>query len=332
MNLDPGKIDFSEQDHEALRGAVETVKRTGGLTEAAIAREADIGAPVLNSYLKGTYGGRNDQVAIKLNRWLEARKKAATLRRRLPQAPAFVPLSASRTIEQRFYYARAMGRMVMVTGVPGCSKTSTARQFCQDNPRSWLVPMDPSTRGVPTMLLTVLAAMGITDVSGTPMQLANRVVAKATEAEALLLIDEAQHLSEQAIEQLRAINDRTRAMGQPLGIALIGNEEANTKIGPTGHKPAFAQVSSRIAQRKYLAAPNPDDVATLARAWAAANDEVVTPEDIAFLVEIAMRPGGLRNVEMTFEGALIAAWGAGEPLELKHLKGAFNAITDIRAA
>lgn len=330
MNLDPGKTEFTDAEHAELRRDVESVKALDNVTEAQIAREADVSASAVNSYLRGSYKGRNDEVAAKLLRWLSSRSRAKAMRRRMPLAPAFQRLSASRTIENRLHYARAMGRMVMVTGVPGASKTATARQFASDNPRTWLATMDPSTRGVPTMLLAVLAAMGTADVRGTPMQLANRVVQRAIEAEGLLVIDEAQHLSEQAIEQLRAINDKTREHGRPLGIALIGNDEANAKIGPTATKAVFAQVSSRIAQRKHLASPHPDDVAVLARAWAEANAETIGQPEIAFLIDIAQRPGGLRNVEMAFEGALITAFGAEEPLNLKHLRGAFASITDLR--
>lgn len=332
MILDPGKTEFSAAEHNALRQEIERLKTFEGLSQAEISRQSDIAESVLSSYLKDKYAGKNDPVAVALNKWLKSRAAATELRRRLPVAPAFQPLATSLQIRQRIDYARAMGRVVVMAGVPGVSKTASARQYCSDTPRSWLATMDPATRGIPTMLLEVLAAMGITDVRGTPQQLSRRVVAKAVEAEGVILIDEAQHLSDQAIEQLRAINDKTRELGRPTGVILLGNEELFTKIGPTGSKAAFAQVSSRVAVRRYIQTPAREDVAALAYAWAAANREEITSRDIDFLVGVAMRPGGLRNVEMTFEGALIAAFGANEPLSIEHLQGAFGAITDLRAA
>ncbi|MFN3858387.1 MAG: AAA family ATPase [Caulobacter sp.] len=332
MNLNPGKTSFTDGEHTAIRKAVETIKANDGLTEAAIAREADIPASTLNSYLKGRYQGQNDPVAQSLHRWLEARKVQAELRRRLPVSPTFQPLATSQMILSRLHYARAMGRMVVLAGVPGVSKTATARQYCQETPRAWLATIEPASGGVPTMLLEVLAAMGIDDARGTPQQLARKVVTKAVEAESIILIDEAQHLSDQAVEQLRAINDRARAMGARVGIALLGNEAAYSKIGPTGNRAAFAQVSSRIANRRYIIEPAAEDVAQLARAYAEANREVIGPAEVDFLIRVAKRPGGLRNVEMTFEGALIAAFGNEEPLQLQHLQGAFSAITDLQGA
>lgn len=329
MNLNPGKTEFSEGEHAELRKEIERLKSVDKLTEAEIARQADVPASTLNSYLKGKYAGKDDPVAVALFRWLEARRIAADLRRRMPMKPAFQPLATSQAITNRIHYARAMGRIVVITGVPGVSKTATALQYCSDTPRAWLSTMDPATSGVPTMLLEVLSAMGVPDARGTPQQLSRRVVAKAMEAESVIIIDESQHLSDKAIEQLRSINDKTRQMGRGVGIVLMGNEEAYSKIGPTGSKAAFAQVSSRIAQRRYIQAPLREDVAAMAQAWADANQEVIGAREIDFLVGVAMSPGGLRNVEMTFEGALIAAFGAEQPLALTHLKGAFGTITDL---
>lgn len=330
MNLIPNKTEFSEAEHAELRETVKRIQAADRISEAELARQADLSPSVVNSYLKAKYTGQNDPVAAKLNRWVQSRRQATELRRRLPTKPSFQSLGVSRMISGRLDFARLTGQIVMVTGVPGAGKTATAQQYALDHPRTYLATMDPATRGVPTMLLAILEAMGIADVRGTPMQLSQRVVAKAMEAESLLIIDEAQHLSEQAIEQLRSINDKTEQRGRGLGIALLGNEEANAKIGPTGIKPIFAQVSSRVASRKYIDAPRREDVVQLANAWAEANDEVLGRPELDFLVDIAMRPGGLRNVRMTFQDALLTAIGLNQPLSLTHLRAAYGSITDLR--
>jgi DNA transposition AAA+ family ATPase len=332
MNLNPGKLEFSDADHAEIREAVEALKRDG-LKEAQIAREAELGASTLNSYLKGNYNGRNDGVAIALHRWLESRREATAARLQLPKSPTYQPLGTSKIIRSRMDYAKLMGRLVVITGVPGCSKTSTARQYRADHPRVYLATMDAATSSLPAMLTEILAAMGIEVTGGLPQQLARKVVAKATESDTgcLIIVDEGQHLSTKAIEQLRAINDRTEQLGIPVGIVVMGNEELGAKIGPTAARAVFAQVSSRVAQRRYISGVPRDDVVALAHAWAGANAEELGGGEIEFLVSIAQKPGGLRNVKMTFEGALIAVRGAETPtpLTLKHLQGAFASITDL---
>lgn len=322
MNINPGKTEFTEAEHRDLIERVRSI----GIAQADIARQADIAPATLSQYLGGIYTSEPGRttVAGKLTRLLKSREAEAELRRQLPIAPAFMKLTGAQTITRTLAYARETGRLVQLTGVPGTGKTATARQFAADYPRTWYAAMDPTTGGVPTMLLALLRATGDTDAKGTPQSLMDRFCLKAAEAKGLLIIDESQHLTVPAIEALRAINDRIR-----VGIAMLGNEIASARVGTTGAKPEFAQISSRIAMRRWFPAPDPKDAAALAEAWAATNDEVVTAREIAFCQQIAARPGGLRNIEMTMEGALMAARGAQEPLGLEHLQGAFAQLSGI---
>ena len=150
-----------------------------------------------------------------LTKWLSGRKRAAALRSRLPNSPLFQMLPTSQRVLALLDIAKATGRLISITGAPGTSKSASARQYCASNTRAWLATMDPSTSGVPTMLLEVLAAMGEPEHKGTPQVLSKRVVTKAAEAKGLIIIDEAQHLSDKAIDQIRAISDTTRRMGVP---------------------------------------------------------------------------------------------------------------------
>ena len=332
MNLNPAKSEFTDQEHAEIRRAIEGALTSDSLTQAEISRQSEVAQSTLSSYLKNKYQGDNDAPAALLHKWLEGRKRAAALRQRMPVAPSFITLPTSNRILSLLDMAREMGRLVTITGEPGTSKTASARQYCSETSRAWLATMDPSTSGVPTMLLEVLSAMGEPEHKGTPQVLSKRVVAKAAEAKGLIIIDESQHLSDKALEQVRAINDTTRRMGSPVGIALIGNEAINNKIGGTGTRAAFAQVSSRVAQRRIFPRPDARDVSALAQAWADANSEVLTKVELDFVQKIAARPGGLRNVEMTFEGALLVSLDAGEPLNVEHLKGAFHQLSGLNIA
>jgi DNA transposition AAA+ family ATPase len=332
MNLQPAKTEFTNDEHAEIRRKIEVIKASEGLIQAEISRQSEVPESTLSGYLKNRYGGDIDVVAAKLHRWLQSRERAAELRMRLPVAPLFQPLFTSTRILSLLDMAREMGRMVSVTGDPGTSKTATARQYCAETSRAWLATMDPSTAGVPTMLLEVLQAMGEPETKGTPQVLARRVVTKATEAKGVIVIDEAQHLSDKALEQIRAINDTTRRMGSPIGIALIGNETMKNRVAGNGTKIEFAQVSSRIAQRRVFKRPDPRDVVSLAQAWADANKEILGKTELDYLQRIAAMPGGLRNVEMTFEGALLVSLAQSEPLTLDHLRGAFSQLSGLANA
>ena len=330
MNLQPTKTEFTEAEHGEIRRSVQEALATEqGLTQAEIGRQSEVAQSVLSSYLKGTYTGDNDAPAQKLTKWLAGRRRAAELKARLPVSPVFQPLHTSQRFMALFVMALETGRMVQITGSPGVSKTATARQFCAGENRAWLATMDPSSAGVPTMLLEVLEAMGVEEAKGTPQILSKMVLKRASEAKSLIIIDEAQHLSDKALEQLRAINDMARAKGRSVGLVLLGNEKVAGKIGGTGNRAEFAQVSSRIAQRRHVVKPDARDVTTLAQAWADANREHLDKAAIDFCQVIAARPGGLRNIEMTFENALLMTLEIGEPLAVEHLKGAFHQLSSL---
>jgi hypothetical protein len=81
--------------------------------------------------------------------------------------------------------------------------------------------------------------------------------------------------------------------------------------------------------RRYIRAPDERDAADLAHAWADANGEVIGKPEVTFCQAIAAKPGGLRNIEMTMEAALMAARGSAEPLGLEHLQGAFAQLSGV---
>lgn len=323
MNVVPNKTEFTEAEFDELRRDVKAAQQRLAIAQAEIGRQSEVPESTLSQFLSGSYTSEpgRTQVAQKLVRWLKGLQQAAEVRRLMPKRPAFRDLEGSRRIRAILGYARETARLVMVAGAPGVSKTASARQFKEDNPRTWYAVMDATTAGVQPMLLEILAAMGTPEVKGTPMQLMRMVCAKAAEAKGLLIIDEGQHLSDKAIETLRAINDRVE-----VGIAILGNEGVYNQVGTTGTKASFAQVSSRFAHRSYILEPDAADAAQLAKAWAEENGEVITAREVTFCQQIAAKHGGLRNIEMTFEKALIAARGAREALGLEHLQGAFTQL------
>ncbi len=328
MNVALGKTEFTEDEHQALIARVRDVIASG-VKQVEVGRQSEIPDATLSQYLNGKYPnekGRND-AAAKLTRWLKSLDQAKELRRQLPSRPDFCQLQAARMITATLSFAREAGRLVLVAGAPGTGKTSTCRQFRADNPRTFYCAMDTTTSGVPAMLAEILNAMGTLDARGTPSHLIREILLRVQTGKCLILIDEAQHLTPKAIEALRAINDRARELGLLAGVAILGNERAYQQVGATGQKQEFAQVSSRIAKRIWIDRPSEADASAIAQAYAAKNGEVLDVKMERFCVEIASKPGGLRNIEMTMEGAIIAARGGGEPLVLGDLQAAYAQLS-----
>lgn len=327
MNIRPSKTAFTEAEHAALRAQVAKVKAQDDLSQADIARESEIPDSTLSQYLNDRYPNETGkaEAAAKLNRWLIARAQAAQYRRRGAVAPTFQSLQGSEEIASQLAGAREMAGLVMIAGAPGVGKTVTAKQYAADHPRTWYACMDGTTSGAPTMLIALLEAVGVTEAKGSPQGLKRRLLSILTEAKSLLIVDEAQHLSTSALEVLRAVYDAGEPFG--LGVAIMGNELAYTRVGTAGTKAEFAQVSSRFDDRQYIAAPPSLDASALAKAWADVNGEIITKRELEFAELIASKPGGLRNVHKTMKQAIVAARGAQQPLSIEHLQGAFTQLS-----
>lgn len=326
MNPRSSKTTFTEAEHADLRSQVAKMKVAEDLSQADIAREAEIPDSSLSQYLGDKYPNETGkaEIAAKLNRWIISRQQAAQLRRRGAVAPSFLQLEGANEIADTLAYAREFAGFVIIAGSPGVGKTATAKQFALD-PRTYYACMDGTTSGTPTMLLELLAAVGQPDVKGTPQALKRRLLAILTEVKSLLIVDEAQHLTLAAFDTLRALYDAGEAAG--LGIAILGNEEAYTRVGTTGTKAEFAQVSSRFDDRQCILHPHGKDARQLGAAWAEANGETITVKELEFCELIAGKPGGLRNIAKTMKQAIVAARGAQEPLTLEHLQGAFAQLS-----
>jgi DNA transposition AAA+ family ATPase len=332
MNLNPGKTEFDDQDHAEIMAAVRAAMGADRLSQADVCRLTEVAPSVLSTYLRGEYTGDRNAPASKLSKWLENRKRLAAQAQRLPEAAPFVSTLDAKRMMQRFDMALNMGRMILIGGQPGLGKSAACRQYAIDNNRVWLATMDKTINSVPAMLGEILAAMGESSFRGIPRDLHRKIVSKAIEAKGLIIVDEAQHLNDASIEALRAINDTTRQHGKGVGIAIVGNDGVYARVGSTGTKAEFAQVSSRFAHRTWLQEPDPRDVVAISQAIADANREIIGKAELDFLKGVAARPGGLRNVEMTFESALLLAIGTNQPLALEHLQGAFASLSGIHQA
>ena len=331
MILNPGKTEFDDQDHAEIVDGVKKAMAADDLNQAEVSRLTEVPASTLSTYLRGEYSGDRNAPAVKLNKWLQTRKRIAAQNQRLPLSGPFVLTNDARRMMQRFDAALHMGRIVLCGGEPGTGKSVTARQYAIDNNRVWVAEMDKTIDSVPAVLTEILAAMGEAG-GGRSRDLMMKVIAKATEAKGLIIIDEAQHLNDASIEAVRAINDISRRRLKGVGIAIIGNAGAYARVGSTGTKADFAQVSSRFSDRHWVPSPDPRDVVSVAQAIADANREIIGKAELDFLKSIAARPGGMRNVEMTFEKALLLAIGTNQPLALDHLQGAFSALSGIHQA
>lgn len=110
----------------------------------------------------------------------------------------------------------------------------------------------------------------------------------------MLIIDEAQHLSVKAVEEIRSIHDQAK-----VGVVFMGNAPLNAKFDGLGRTADYAQLFSRIGLRRKINKPRQKDMCAILAGWEGVKDEEVQ----LCAKEIGRCAGGLRSMSKVLRNA-----------------------------
>src|ERR1700722_1402016 len=299
-----GKFDVG-----ALRDEVNLIIQVRGLKQSAVARESGLSSAVISRFLLGRYDGDNAAVAAKLLAWKETLSLKDSVPASLVRAHGFVGTSASARIFRGLHLAHIQADFVLVFGAPGVGKTATLENYQKVGSNVWLATMSPDASGKVPMLQELGLALGLT-LSGGAAVMRRAIVARVKDTSGLIIVDEAQHLDGNALDELRCIHDMAK-----IGMLLCGNPLLNDRVG------SLPQVNSRIGKREKLGRPSRPDVALLADQFGIAGRE-----ELEFLHTISQHPGGLRCLIKTIRLSLLSSSGEDAPIGLKHLAAAWSEL------
>ncbi|MCA1972081.1 MAG: AAA family ATPase [Caenispirillum sp.] len=304
---------FTEEQQAELRRQVMAVV-DAGVTRKKCADEAGIAYGTLTNWLGGTYAGDNDRIASEVARWLKAREERARTGAALPQEPGYTETVTTAKIISILQYAQIAPDIAVVGGDAGTGKTTSATEYCRTNPNAWMVTMDPSCSSANAMLAEICQVVGVQERLST--RLARAIGEQLKGKQALIVLDEAQHLSTQALEQIRSLHDK-----YGLGIALIGNVSIYARL-EGGRTAQFAQLFSRVGMRLTKTRPTLGDIGKLLDAWG-----IEGKEERTFLTGVANKPGALRQMTKVIKLACLTASGNGGAPTLDHLRAAYSRLS-----
>lgn len=305
--------------HDELRERVRATIEAEGLSQAAAAREADVSAATFSQWMSGEYKGDRNRIGGKLLSWLNSRAESSRLAALMPVAPTWVEAPTARRIWNALSYAQMAADIAVVYGGAGLSKTTTIARYREKNPNVWVVTSTPATASVGVMLEETALSMGLRDFPLHPARLQRAILKQLTGSRGLLIYDEAQHLTKQALEAARALHDQSQ-----VGLAFAGNASVFNRMYGGGDN-GFAQLYSRVGKRVALVRPLAGDVHAMAGAFGV-NGKAEREE----LEKIARRPGALRMVVKTVRLASVLA--AGEAVAVPHIRAALNELQGVEPA
>ena len=305
-------------DIEEQRSWLRDHRSSTGHGWSQLARRINIPSGTLSQFGsdKG-YAGDEQRLAETIFRYRQTLATQASLMVEAPEIPGYFETPTSLNLTQILAWAQR-GRIIVGALGPGTGKTMTAKHFAACYQNVFLSTMTPSTAGVNNMQQEVLASMGEMNAVGTPQKLSQQIRLKVKDLKnPLIILDEAQHLSEKAIEEIRSWHDATG-----VGIALLGNVGVMQRLEGGNRKSSFAQLYSRIAMRLIRPVPLEADADALAEAW-----DIHGDAERAHIRRVAQLPGGLRGASMMLELGSMIAVSEKRSLGIDHLQDAWAQLS-----
>ncbi len=252
-----------------------------------------VSAPIIVQLRKGEYPGDTQKQLDKLANYFEVKAETSEVYEEI----RYAPISTSKKVYSTIRSCHIKGGFAVVTGDAGIGKTKAIAKYAEDNPATTVVitinPCQKSAKAVIKLLAIKLNVPLHQSTDDMWFSIADKL-----HDGMVVIVDEAQLLTYQAIETLRSIADHFDNGGQTLGVALIGNNGIRERIeGKT--REIYRQVNNRTWQRPFLQTADVkiDDIRLLF--------PLLSPDssEVRFLLKIAQSVEGIRGAVRLFSNA-----------------------------
>ncbi|MCT7667648.1 AAA family ATPase [Shinella kummerowiae] len=299
----------------ALVDAVIAAAKTNGWTKAEVARRIGMADGTFSQWFSGKYAGRLDSTNRTVEQWVAALEDNAAVAATIPQSPPFMKMRGSSEILDTLMWAQLCPDLVMVTLGAGMGKTETCTFFERSRRHVYRATVSENTKTVHGMLTELAEELDVREHN--PARLARAIGNKIRRAGdgTLLIVDEGQHLNDEAINQLRHFVDVYKC-----GVAIVGNAEVYTRFSKDRKKNrSYDQLKSRIGKRLQRTEPYAEDLVAYVKAWGIEDNDCAK-----FLIGIGKKGGAFRQIDKTMKLATMYANGSGTPVSLIHITEAWK--------
>lgn len=295
-----------------IRAGLRTLVENEETTFKQIALESGLSTGTISSFINDKYNGDNERVSQMLQRWLEKYHAVAEL----PEPPRFVETQTVKQIWTSMRFASLTESIAVVCGNPGVGKTEAAREYRRTNNNVWMITITPSCASVLECLTELAFELGMNDAPRRKGPLSRALRRRLEGTQGLVIIDEADHLGAEVLEELRLLQESTR-----IGLVLMGNHRVYSNMTGGNRTVEFARLFSRIAKRTAINKTKKADVKAIADAW-----QINGEKELELLQQIAQKPGAIRILNHSLRLAAMTAHGKGERVNEDYLRQAFREL------
>ena len=183
--------------------------------------------------------------------------------------------------------------MVLIYGASGTGKSWAAERYGETHSGAYYTTMTPVVRSMTGLLGIVAEAIGVAPDSRSGLAAQRVVVTALRDRSALIIVDEAHHLTPRLLDQLRCVRDVARC-----GLGLVGDESI---MMPLGRCP---QILGRVGGAIHKRLPSEPDVELLVSAFL---ERPATRREIRMGLAAARGPGGLHALRRMLARAWMMA-------------------------
>ena len=204
-----------------------------GLPQSKAAAMIGVSPTALSQYRNSKYPGDVEAVESKIEEFLRTRSAAAQAEaEKAPYLSAgYVPTSVSEDVYKAIQYCQLERGIVVLHGDAGIGKTRGAARFVQDNPANAIYIRCTPVGGTLTAMLRQLGTALKLPATRNRLELSMAIHDRLKGTDKVIIIDEAQNLRFDALEELRSLSDPDDLTGESgTGICLIGNSQQFSRV------------------------------------------------------------------------------------------------------
>lgn len=224
---------------EQVRKDLESFLDINGVSQSALARALGVSAAAISTFRKGEYKGQNDVLAKKIHLYLANYKQKDTkeLECELFESKDFK--MANFVIDE----AVSGKEIGIITGAAGSGKSTIARDYAKKHPNAILIEATLHT-SAKVLLEELEGRLNLPQAKNCHEKIVH-IAKELKRRDVVILIDEAEHLSVRALEDLRRIWDFSS-----VPLVLFGTEILMKNL--MGKAGELRQLYSRIGGKWHL--------------------------------------------------------------------------------